>query len=94
MLTLILAIAIWPFPDSGVASVRCYERSANPAGSNCQVELIDQDPAHEHTVLLRYTDGTAFTVIFRGLGYFIPIEAGKHPASIKVFGKRSWRRVE
>ncbi len=92
MIPFLIILALWPF-STGIKSVQCYDRSANPAGDNCQVELTDRDPAHEHTVLLRFTDGTARTAIFKGPGQFIPIEPGKRPADVQVWGKRA-RRVK
>ncbi len=88
---LLLALALWPWA-TGIKSVQCYEHSPNPAGDNCAVELTDRDPAHEHTVILRYTDGTARTAIFKGPGQFIPLE-GKRPVDVRLFGKRA-RRVK
>jgi hypothetical protein len=54
------------------------------------VELADKDPAHRHTVILRFSDGSARTAIFDGPGWFIPTE-GKEPVSARLWGKRSKR---
>jgi hypothetical protein len=86
----LLALALWPFP-TGIKSVACHERSSAPYSDNCQVELSDTDPSHDHTVVLAYSDGTARTVTFKGRGVFVPIDQGKQPASVRLWGKRAVR---